>query len=49
MLTFTNPSDAVEVVATLTLTAVGAHQVDTTMTFTNIFRALTLIDVWKEG
>ena len=32
LLTLTNPTDAVEVVAHPTLTAVGAYQVDTTMT-----------------
>lgn len=41
----TNPTDAVEDVASLTLTAVGAYQVDTTMTFTDLFRALTLINI----
>lgn len=32
LLTLTNPTDAVEVVAQPTLTAVGAYQIDTTMT-----------------
>lgn len=41
----TCPFDAVEDVASLTLTAVGAQQVDATMTFTDLFGALTLINI----
>lgn len=49
ILTLTNSSDAVEDVASLTLTAVGAQQVDTTMTSTDLFRALTFINICSEG
>lgn len=49
LLTLTNPTDAVEDVASLTLTAVGAQQVDTTMPFTDLFRALTLINICGGG
>lgn len=45
--TFTKPSDAVENVATLTFAAVGAQQVDTAMACTNVFRAATLIDIYR--
>lgn len=48
LLTLTNPTDAVEDVACLTLTAVGAHLVDTTMPCTGLFRALTLINICEE-
>lgn len=41
----TDPTDAVEDVAGLTLTAVGAQQVDTTMTLADLLSALTLIDI----
>lgn len=41
----TSPRDAVKDVAGLTLTAVRAQQVDTTMTFANLLSALTLIDI----
>lgn len=41
----TNSTEAVEVVASLTLTAVRAQHVDTTMTCTDDFRALTLINI----
>lgn len=41
----TNPSDAIEDVAGLALTAVGAEQVDATVTFTDLFGALTLINI----
>lgn len=41
----TNSADTVEVVARLTLTAVGANHVDTTMSFTDLFRALALINI----
>lgn len=41
----TDPTDAVEDVARLTLAAVGAYQVDATMTRTDLFRALTLINI----
>lgn len=44
-LTFTNATDAVEVVARLTLTAVGANQVDTTVTRTHLLRSLTLVNI----
>lgn len=40
-----NSSDAVEDVASLTLTAIGAQQVNTTMTSADLFRALTLVNV----
>lgn len=46
LLTLTNSIDAVEDVASLALTAVGAHQVYTTVTFTDLLRALTLINIW---
>lgn len=42
---FTKPSDAVEGVARLTLTTVGAQLVNTSMTFTHLFRAFTLINI----
>lgn len=42
---FTNPTDAVEDVASFTLAAVGAHQVDTPMTCTDRLGALTLINI----
>lgn len=45
--TLTKPSDAVENVATLTFAAVGAQQVDTTVACTNVFRAATLIDIYR--
>lgn len=41
----TSPGDAVEDVASLTLAAVGAYEIDTTMTRTDLFRALTLINI----
>lgn len=41
----TNPTDAVEDVASLTLAAVGAYQVDATVTCTDLFGALTLINI----
>lgn len=41
----TKSSDAVEDVARLALAAVGAHQVDTAMTCTDLFWALTLINI----
>lgn len=44
--TLTNPSDAVENVATLTLAAVGAQQVDTTVACTHVMVA-TLINVYR--
>lgn len=44
-LTFTDPGDAVEDVATATLTAVGAHEVNTAMASTDTLRLLTLINV----
>lgn len=47
LLTLTDPADAVEDVAGLTLTAVGAQQVDTTMTFADHFSDLTLINICR--
>lgn len=47
LLTLTDPTDAVEDVAGLTLTAVGAQQVDTTMTLADLLSALTLIDICR--
>lgn len=41
----TNPTDAVEDVASLTLAAVGAYQVDTPVTCTDLIRVLTLINI----
>lgn len=49
LLTLTNSTEAVEVVASLTLTAVRAQHVDTTMTCTDDFRALTLINICRGG
>lgn len=49
MLTLTNSSDAVEDVASLTLAAIGAQQVNTTVTPADLFRALTLVDICSEG
>lgn len=45
-LTLTSPTDAVEDVAGLTLAAVRAQQVDTTVTLANRLCALTLIDIY---
>lgn len=44
-LTFTDSGDAVEDVATATLTAIGAHKVNTAMASTYTIRLLTLINV----
>lgn len=42
---FTEPSDAIEGVAGLTLTAVGTQLVDASMSSTDIFRVFTLINI----
>ena len=45
MLTLTIPADAVEDVASVAVTAVGTHQVDATMTYTDLFKAPALINI----
>lgn len=42
---FTNPSDAIECVAGFTLAAVRAQHVEASMTSTDVFSGLTLVDI----
>lgn len=45
----TRSADAVEDVAGFTLTAIGAHQVNTTVTLTDLFRVLAFINIDAAG
>lgn len=47
--TFTKPSDAIEHVASFTLTSVRPQHVEARMTSTDVFSSLTLIDICKQG